>query len=223
MKIIALLILSLIYVQANADNCIGFADNPNHLLELIKETIETQNNLSDVNLYNVNSLKTENNLCLTKIELSNTMGFRAQVKANDRILYLTGKYDYQTSIPVFNKEIKQGDLISKHDIDNMYIPASKINSKHIIQDPKQIIGMKAKVSIKVASPIHNREITVPLLIEKNAPLHVIYQAKNLKLKMQAIALTNGSLGDIVSVRNARSNAILNAKVIGNNLVQIQMD
>lgn len=60
-----------------------------------------------------------------------------------------------------------------------------------------------------------------MLVEKNSLVTIIHQVPNMILTAQGKAMQDGADGDIVQIKNGRSNQIVEAEVIGPGRVAVK--
>ncbi|MBO6521456.1 MAG: flagellar basal body P-ring formation protein FlgA [Rhodospirillales bacterium] len=75
--------------------------------------------------------------------------------------------------------------------------------------------------IRAGYPIRNNDVTRPVLVEKNSLVTIIHQVPNMILTAQGKAMQDGADGDIVQIKNGRSNQIVEAEVIGPGRVAVK--
>lgn len=75
-----------------------------------------------------------------------------------------------------------------------------------------ILGMETRQTIYAGEIIRPSSLSLPTLIEQNAPVTLLYQNGGLTIATDARALARASAGDIVQVLNLASRAIVSARI-----------
>jgi flagellar basal body P-ring formation protein FlgA len=130
---------------------------------------------------------------------------------------IAGKYETQKAIPVLNKRINKGQVITKEDLGVRYVADYKVQPT-IINDESKIIGMSPERTISPDRPIRVQELTKPTIVQKGANVQMIFETPNVNIQTVGEALDDGGMGDVIRVRNHDSNNIVRAKIISNNQV-----
>jgi len=133
---------------------------------------------------------------------------------------ITGRIHTLVSVPVLAKKMYRGDIIRKHHLEWKKVRKSSIR-RQTVTDAKQLIGMAAKRMIGSGRPIRISQIRRPLLIAKGGIVTIRLDYANMALTTQGLSLDEGSLGDVVRVRNPQSKKIVEARVTGSNRVRVQ--
>jgi flagella basal body P-ring formation protein FlgA len=124
---------------------------------------------------------------------------------------ISGHYEEFIMLPVVKTAFKKGEIIQDNDLDRIRISVSKIR-KSVIKDESEIIGKTPKYYIQAHSFINPEELTMPKIIAKGDMVNVIYNNNSINIKMTAQALDAGAKGDVIRVKNTRSNVTLQAIV-----------
>jgi len=77
-----------------------------------------------------------------------------------------------------------------------------------------IIGRKAKFNLARGAVIKTRQLEIVYPVEKGKAVLVVADNSRLSITVNAIALEEGQLGDMIKVKNSTSGKVLNAIVIG---------
>jgi len=124
------------------------------------------------------------------------------------------KYNYV----VFDRPVQKGTVVSAADV------ARTINFSTWVpgafSDKDQIIGRKLAQSVAKGVPILARHLTLNYAVEKNAIIDIILNRSGIQVTGKAIALTNGQIGEIISVSNLNSGAKLKALIKNRHQAQI---
>lgn len=89
-------------------------------------------------------------------------------------------------------------------------------------DPKHIVGMLAKRTIRPDRVITPDILTPPMLVERGDEVIITAKNSKLKIKMKGTALTKGRKGQQISVRNQQSNRVISAFVEDRGQVSVKL-
>jgi flagella basal body P-ring formation protein FlgA len=120
------------------------------------------------------------------------------------------------AVPVHN--MRRGAVITEHDVEMRNIPVRRIDSTTMTEMP-DLIGMAAKRSLRAGEPVRTRDIEHPQIVRKNGEVTLQYKGPGLVLTVRGTALQSGAMGDIINIRNATSNRIIQGRIIGPELVE----
>ncbi len=126
---------------------------------------------------------------------------------------VTGKLFKMIEVPVLSQNIRPGDFISESDIQWQMIRSEKVPRDAIVLLDK-LVGMSTKRGIRAGVPIKSTEIQAPVMVKKKSLLTVTLQSEFMTLSIQAKALENGAMGDVIRITNLSSKQILEAEVTG---------
>ncbi len=135
-------------------------------------------------------------------------------------LRLTGRAYRTVEVPVLRDRILRGDIITKDDVQWIKMKADRVQ-RDVITNFDGLVGMTPKRGIRAGLPIRSVDITRPILVEKNSLVTIFHTVPNMILTAQGKALQSGSDGDIVQIKNARSNQVVEAEVIAPGRVAVR--
>ena len=84
----------------------------------------------------------------------------------------------------------------------------------------QLIGRKLAQSVPKGTPILARHLTLDYAVEKNAIIDIILYRSGIEVTGKGIALSNGQIGEIISVSNLSSGTKLKALIKNRHQAQI---
>ncbi len=119
---------------------------------------------------------------------------------------------------VVNRAIDRGELIGEADIAYMEAPA--VSARGFVTDADALVDKSARRALAANKPIRAADVETPTLVKKGAIVTLTYQVDGLRMTHQGVAMHNGGAGDVVSVRNIKSDRTLKGVVADRNLVSI---
>ena len=129
----------------------------------------------------------------------------------------TRKFD-EVKVAAITRSIRRGDVITPADVTEIRIPVNKATD--IFPDYKDLIGRRAKTTIKALTPVFSRQLETNFMIEENMQVTIIHHGKHISVQMEGVALENGQYGDWINIKNSKSGRIILAKVIAEKKVTI---
>ena len=83
-----------------------------------------------------------------------------------------------------------------------------------------LIGRRAKTTIRALAPVYSRQLETNFLVEEDMKVTIIYNGKHISVQMEGIALENGQYGDWINVKNIKSGRVVLAKVVAEKKVNV---
>ena len=214
--------------------------------KLIKQTIKSvlaQNNISAVPIINEKKIfpKCDNGLFVTptlgnwktvtveckgkmpwKIIIRNKFNHtQSNQKINDNEKIPNSAYQVpfkEIKVAAITRSIRRGDVITPSDVIEISIAESMATD--IFPDSRDLIGRRAKTTIRALEPIYSRQLETKFMITKDMPVTIIHHSTHVSVQMDGIALEEGQYGEWVNVKNIKSGRIILAKVIAEKKVRI---
>lgn len=124
----------------------------------------------------------------------------------------------QIKVGSIKRSIGRGEVITPSDVIEIDIPENKATD--IFPNYKDLIGRKAKTTIRALNPVFSRQLETNFMIGKDMQVTIFYQNEHISVQMEGIALEDGQYGDWINVKNIKSGRIILAKVIGEKKVNV---
>ena len=128
-------------------------------------------------------------------------------------LKLSGRIYQTMEVPFTTRPISVGEVIKTGDIEWRNIRSSKVSSDTLTSD-RDILGKSPRRGLKSGDMIRMSQIESPVLIPRRSLVTVRLVHPYMTLTVQGRALENGSMGDVIRIKNNFSNTILDAVVTG---------
>lgn len=91
-----------------------------------------------------------------------------------------------------------------------------------IEHPDELNNLVAKRNLRSGTPLHPQLLTKEILVARNSLVSIEASVAGIAVRAQGTALDKGAAGEVIRVRNNRSNRIVNAKVVNRSLVEVQL-
>ncbi|MEX2311032.1 MAG: flagellar basal body P-ring formation chaperone FlgA, partial [Rhodospirillales bacterium] len=135
-------------------------------------------------------------------------------------LRLSGRAFRTIDVPVLKARALRGDIIGEGDVQWVRLKSDRVQQDVII-DIHDLIGKTPKRGIRAGTPVRSADVNRPLMVERNSLVMIIHQVPNMTLTAQGKALQSGAEGDVVQIKNGRSNQVVEAEVIGPGRVAVR--
>lgn len=134
---------------------------------------------------------------------------------------VTGRLERMTEIPVFNRRILSNQIIRERDINWINVRSNRLQ-RNTITDASDLIGKSPRRGIREGVPIRVSMVRYPVLVKKGSLVTISLKSGLMSLTSKGKALQNGSSGDAIRILNTKSNAIIEAEVIGPGRVAVYL-
>lgn len=124
---------------------------------------------------------------------------------------IRGKVTKLVDIPVLNKTIRNGDVITSRDIEWETYPERKLNPSIILSE-EALIGKTPSLRVQPNKVIRVRDVEAPILVKKGKAVNLIYQTEYMQLQAIGLALEDGRMGDSIRIENTKSKKVISAIV-----------
>ena len=121
-------------------------------------------------------------------------------------------------VGAIKRSIRRGDVIMPTDVIEISVPITKATD--IFPDYMDLIGRRAKTTIKALTPVFSRQLETNFMITEDMQVTIIHHGKHITVQMDGVALENGQYGDWINVKNVKSGRIILAKVVAEKKVTI---
>ena len=147
-----------------------------------------------------------------------TLSLQCKDQASWRF-YVSIEFNLYADIVKTQHNIRRGQIIQAEDI---RLSETLINRTHYSHYTKiaEVIGMVAKRSIRAESGIQPGHLSPPMLIKRGDDVIILASNSAISVKMNGTALSDGTLGQQISVKNSQSKRVVKAMVSERGLVKI---
>lgn len=188
--------------------------------ELQNTKVEVE--LSDRNVSLQNSNPADRRVHMENLSYSLSRGdFSATISLNGgSSRNVTGRLFQLAAIPVLTVPKRPGDVISKSDIDTLYVRAEDIAASTIV-DASRLVGMTPRRGLSAQKPVNGADVKSPIIVKKGEFVTMSLKGSQLDITTQGRALEDGAAGDVIQVMNDSSKKRVDAVVIGPQTVSIR--
>ena len=118
----------------------------------------------------------------------------------------------RTVVAILNKNISKGQVISEDFVKFEIRPERQIHGAY--NDISEVLGRKTKNNIAAGTILKARHLDTVYSVDKNDSVLVVAASKTITITTLAIALENGQIGDMIPVRNVKSEKIFKVIITG---------
>lgn len=133
---------------------------------------------------------------------------------------ISGRIERLVPVPVLKSGLKNGDIISAHDIDFVEMPKNRIPSGIITQE-QDLLNMTPRRVISGGKLVMQNDIEKPKMVDRGDSITLVFANGPLLLTAKGKSLQAGAMGDTVRVSNLDSNKNLQGVVTADREVTIR--
>jgi len=135
-----------------------------------------------------------------------------------RNVTVRGQIEAIADVPIMVRDLPRGTLIEPSDI--QLVRRDIVPLRAPILKPDQLIGKKARRSLRTGQPLTRNMVTSPPVIKRGEVVSISLHHGSLSLSARGIARRNGEAGDTIPVRNTNSQRDILCQVMGPGQVKV---
>ena len=122
-------------------------------------------------------------------------------------------------MPVLNRRVNAGEIISRADIGWIEVNANQI-SGNLAASEADLINRTPRRSLAINTPVYLYEVQQPRLVTRGQLVTMVLRTRNMTLTTQGKATQDGAAGEVIRVVNTQSNRTVDATVLSANEVTV---
>jgi flagella basal body P-ring formation protein FlgA len=126
----------------------------------------------------------------------------------------------ELELPVPRAVIYPGDVLSEESLVSRAFIAHTVARSTIHEAREALVGKVAKRTLLPGQPIPVSAIRDPYLVTQGKTAMVVFEWGGLVITTNALALQNGGVGDVVSLRNLDSGAVIRGTVASDGSIRL---
>jgi flagella basal body P-ring formation protein FlgA len=126
---------------------------------------------------------------------------------------ITGRVRASIDIPVLNRVVAPGEVITANDVEWATIRSERLNPSTVIA-LADLIGKSPRRSVRPLEPVRSIDIQTPVVVKRGDIITITVQTDHMFLSAQGRALEDGGSGSTIRVANTKSNRVIDAVVTG---------
>ncbi len=132
---------------------------------------------------------------------------------------ISGIYAGMINVPVLIHQVTRNERIEASDLSQKLVP-SRLVRKDTITDASQLIGQSPRAVISADRPIRQSEVSAPIMVKKGDAVELTYTNPHMSIKTSGIALQDGAKGDMIRVKNEKSEKAVSGRVAAAGRVEV---
>lgn len=132
---------------------------------------------------------------------------------------VSGRFEAMLSVPVLSRQLHSGDVIEARDLQMRTMP-ERLLRKDTITEQAQLIGQSPLRSISAGRPIRAAEVSAPKVVLKGDLVEMKYTTPHMTIRTSGQALEDGAPGQLVRIKNIKSEKAISARVIAAGVVEV---
>ncbi|MFQ5563001.1 MAG: flagellar basal body P-ring formation chaperone FlgA [Parvularculaceae bacterium] len=140
--------------------------------------------------------------------------FIVRLRAGDGgpLFALAGTARERVAFPVPVREFERGETLREDDID--FVESAEVRPNAYIRDADELIGKETRRPLRKGAPVRPSDVVAPVLVKRGELVTMTYSVEGLRLTHMGVALDSGAKGEVIDIRNVRSERVLKAAVSG---------
>jgi len=118
------------------------------------------------------------------------------------------------------KRLNRNEIIGSEDIATRRQDISMLDGD-LIQDPKQAVGQKLKLSLPAGAVLYAQNLDAPPLVNRGERVTIMAKSQAIQITTPGEARNSGALGEMVRVKNLTSRREIHARVTGVGIVEAE--
>jgi flagella basal body P-ring formation protein FlgA len=144
------------------------------------------------------------------------------IKVDGRVrenLTITGRVQAILPVVVAMEKLNRGTVLTRDNI------MTKLENIAELKDPcldsEAIIGQVLKKTVSMNQVISEHDLDLPVLIERRQVVTMLLQTGSFQISDKGLASANGKMGDVIMIKNLKSNREIPCRVIGPGLTMVE--
>lgn len=134
-------------------------------------------------------------------------------------VYIPVQLQVMRPIVVANRPVARGEILEQSDLSLRRLDSSLLSGAYFHQ-LDDVVGQQARRTLNANEVIYDHSISAPLVIKRGESVIITAKTGSLLVKMTAIAMSDGRLGEQISVKNSQSKRIVDALVTAPGQVEV---
>ncbi len=136
-------------------------------------------------------------------------------------VYLSMTIRIYETVVTAARPLAKGAILGPADIAMVRMEVSRLRGAYLV-DRKQAIGKQTKRPLRANASITNNLLVSPPLVRRGERVTLLANVAHLEVRMEGKALMDGARGDLIRVKNVKSNRIVEGRVKDTGLITVRM-
>ena len=157
----------------------------------------------------------------TPMLTTTTMGIKCLEDTNHWTLYVPIKVSILKTVLVTKRALRQGERLTNNDFYSVEMNTQKLKQGYFTAS-NELAGLVCKKDISPDTPLTPYNVELAKMVFKGEEVTIVAQNGALTVSMGGVAMTEGSIGDSIQVRNSNSKRVIEAQVTGRKKVKVRL-
>jgi flagella basal body P-ring formation protein FlgA len=126
-----------------------------------------------------------------------------------------------SEVVVAKTELSRGSTVTRDDLKLEKRDIARLHRGYL-ESLDKAIGKTVKYSVRPNQVVTPSRIDSPLAVKRNGRVTILAANSSVQVRMTGTALENGSIGQRIRVKNRSSERELEARVVGQGIVQVTL-
>lgn len=135
-------------------------------------------------------------------------------------LKMSGELHLFGTVVNTTKRLSRNDIITGDDLVAKRQDISMLDAG-LIQDPKQAVGQKLKISLPAGAILHAQNLDAPPLVNRGEMVTIMAKSKAIRITTPGEAKNSGALGETIRVKNLTSRREIQARILAAGVVEAE--
>ncbi|MCP5427289.1 MAG: flagellar basal body P-ring formation protein FlgA [Chromatiaceae bacterium] len=149
-----------------------------------------------------------------------TVGVRCNGSSN-WTLYVTVRVEVSKHILVAKRRLERGGMVAKGDVQVEKRMVSGLHGDYI-ENPENAIGSRLKLSVKKGAALSPGQLRRPPAVTRGSQVIILGRTGGIEVRMSGRALSDGSKGQRIKVRNNSSSRQVEGTVVASGTVEVTL-
>jgi flagella basal body P-ring formation protein FlgA len=136
-------------------------------------------------------------------------------------LYVPLNVSVMSQVVVAKTELTRGSTVTREDVKLEKRDIARLHRGYL-ESLDKAIGKTVKYSVRSNQVVTPSRIDSPLAVKRNGRVTILAANSSVQVRMTGTALENGSIGQRIRVKNRSSERELEARVVGQGIVQVTL-
>ena len=125
-----------------------------------------------------------------------------------------------STVAVAKRSAARHEALGDADVEFVDVDLANLNGSPMARNADDLIGLRTTRDVQVGDPLTDANCELMPLVEKGDQVTVFVEARHIRLSTAGEAQRDGRSGDVIEVRNLRSDRIIRGTVIGKGIVRV---
>lgn len=141
--------------------------------------------------------------------------------SNPWALYVPVTVSALVDVVFSRRALARGMILAEEDLELRRISLDKLPVNYL-SDSNQLLGFELTRAVNSGTPLAMNVVKLREIVRQGQEVIIVAQASGFQVRMSGKALKNGTFGDLIPVQNLKSGRTIEATVVGENRVSVNL-